>query len=82
MNGMGMAWIFGAVLLVGLILLGVVLVKSVSGKSPTVGGSGTTGGSGSGSGRGREILDERFARGEVSAEEYREMRRTLEDENG
>lgn len=82
MNGMGMAWVFGALLLVGLILLGVVLVKSVSGKSSTVGGSSRTSGSGSGSGRGREILDERFARGELSAEEYREMRRTLEDENG
>ena len=81
MNGMGMAWVFGALLLVGLILLGVVLVKSVSGKSSTVGGSGTNGGSASGSGRGREILQERFARGELSDEEYREMRRTLEDDN-
>lgn len=82
MNGMGIMLIFGALLLVGLILLGWVLVKSLPGGSPTVGGPGTPVDGDSGSGRGREILEERYARGELSAEEYREMRRTLEDEDG
>ncbi len=82
MNGMGIMSIFGALLLAGLILLGVVLVKSLSGSSTTVGGPGTTVDGDSGSGRGREILEERYARGELSAEEYREMRRTLEGEDG
>lgn len=30
--------------------------------------------------RAREILDERFARGEIDAQEYEERRRTLEEE--
>ena len=29
----------------------------------------------------RDILDQRFARGELSAEQYREMRQTLEKQN-
>ena len=29
----------------------------------------------------REVLDQRFARGELSPEQYREMRQTLEQQN-
>lgn len=74
MGGMWMAWFFGALLLVGLALLVVVLVKSVSGTSSPPEGRDP------GAGRGRQILEERYARGELSAEEYQEMRRILEDD--
>lgn len=76
-GGMGMSWLFGALLLVGLILLAVVLAKSVRGTSMKADGPGVA--ADRGAGRGREILDERYARGELSAQEYRKMRDTLED---
>ncbi|WP_435198080.1 SHOCT domain-containing protein [Janibacter sp. GS2] len=74
MSGMWMAWFFGALLLVGLALLVVVLVKATSRTSTPPAGHGPD------AGRGREIVEERYARGELSAEEYREMRRILEDD--
>lgn len=75
-GAMGMSWVFGTLLLIGLILLAVVLAKSVRGTSTTAHGSDAV--AGRDAGRGREILDERYARGELSAEEYRKMRDTLE----
>lgn len=80
MGGMWMGWFFGALVLVGLVLLMVVLVKSLSGKSTGSDASDTSAGRGPRPGRGLEILQERYARGELSAEEYREMRRILEDD--
>ena len=76
MGGMALMGIAGLLLLAGLVVLVVVLVKSFSGRSGNNGGAGT----GVASGRGRQILEERYARGEVSSEEYRERLRTLEED--
>ncbi|UNK44237.1 SHOCT domain-containing protein [Arthrobacter sulfonylureivorans] len=71
--GMGWMWIFWILLIVGLVLLIILLVRLVGGG---VSGRGTraTGGS-----RAREILAERYARGDLTAEEYREGLRTLDE---
>jgi putative membrane protein len=73
MYGMGWGWIILIVLVV--IVLAVLLV-------PRGGSSGSQPGGGtaypqSSSGRALEILKERYARGEISKEEYEEMRRDL-----
>lgn len=57
-------------LLWGLVIAGIVwLVKTVSG--------GSGGSAAGGDGRSRAILAERFARGEISADEFRRMRDEL-----
>jgi putative membrane protein len=70
--GMGWMWLFWLLLAVGVILLVVVAVRAL--------GGGVTGGSPGrdvdgaprGRSRARELLDERYARGELTTEEYRE----------
>jgi putative membrane protein len=78
--GMGWMWIFWLLLIVGTVVLVFVLVKTLTGNS---GGGTRQGGSapsaGAGPRRSREILEERYARGEISTEEYRERLRTLEE---
>lgn len=86
MNGFGMggielAWIFWILLIAGLVLLAVVLVKAFT---RNAGGNAPTGGqesprSGAGTATARATLEERFARGEISTEEYQERRRLLEE---
>ncbi|WP_300345887.1 SHOCT domain-containing protein [Nesterenkonia sp.] len=71
-GGMVQTWIFGLLVLLGVIVLGVVLVKAFTG------GSNTTREMGADPGRGRIILDERYARGEIDIEEYQERLRNLE----
>lgn len=77
---MGWMWIFWLLLVVGTVVLVVVLVKLLTGNS---GGGTRQGGSapptGAGPRRSREILEERYARGEISTEEFRERLRTLEE---
>jgi putative membrane protein len=80
--GMGWGWLFGLMLLVGLVLLTVLAVRAIGGgisrdiptrdTPPGVGGSRQPPRS-----RAREILDERYARGELSTEEYHERLQTL-----
>ncbi len=71
---MGIGWIFGLLVLVGVVLLVVVAVRAVGGGITT----GTTGGAETDrSHRAREILDERYARGELTTEEYRERLTTM-----
>ncbi|WP_216699014.1 SHOCT domain-containing protein [Arthrobacter sp. 35/47] len=77
MGGMGLMWIFGLLVLVAVIVLIVVLVKAFSGRSPNTGGPGA--GRESGTGTSRRILEERYARGEISTEEYRERLLALEE---
>ncbi|WP_208012959.1 SHOCT domain-containing protein [Nesterenkonia salmonea] len=77
-GGMVQTWIFGLLVLLGVIVLGVVLVKAFTGGSSTTGGSNTTREMGADPGRGRIILDERYARGEIDIEEYQERLRNLE----
>jgi putative membrane protein len=79
--GMGWMWFIGPLILAGIVLLVVVLLRG-----------NVTGGPGGGGdlpqprrsrgehGRAREILDERYARGEIDDEEYRDRLRHLRGE--
>ena len=76
--GMGGTWLwslFGLLVVVGLVLLSVLVIRNL--------GGGTSSEPSAGAGplppsRAREILDERYARGEVSTEEYQERLRSLD----
>jgi putative membrane protein len=72
MNGlaMGFMWIWPLLLLVGVVTLVWGLVRA---STPT--GTGTS----TGRGRAREILEECFARGEITEQELRERMRVLDD---
>jgi putative membrane protein len=78
--GMGMggwAWLFLALLIIGIVVLVVVLVRVLAGG--TAGGPATPAGGGRPDRhRAQEILAERYARGEISTEEYQERLRVLE----
>lgn len=79
MGGMGAwAWLFGLLTLVGLILLVILLAKAVAGGSTNTAGRSSGRDAEVRSERARHVLDERFASGELSVEQYREMRRELE----
>jgi putative membrane protein len=77
--GMGWGWLFGLLMLVGVILLVVLAVRALGGGiTRGVGGAGSPAQS-PGRSRAREVLDERYARGEITTEEYRERLQTLGD---
>jgi len=71
--GMGSGWLFGALIMVGVVLLVIVLVRmsgrsrrddtGSAAKSEAVRGADKTA---------RQILDERYAEGDLSTEEYRD----------
>jgi putative membrane protein len=65
-------WMWGVLLLVGIALLVLVAVRMFSG-----GGMQGPPGPYPGRSRARQILDERFARGELTAEQYREQLKVL-----
>lgn len=70
--GMGWGWLFGGLILVGLIVLIVVVVLVVI-RSGSAGRTvPNTPGTAGASRTPREILDERYARGELTTDEYRE----------
>ena len=70
--GQGSMWIWGILLLLGIALLVVLAVRVFAG------GIGSRGGQdGPRASAARQILDERFARGELTAEQYREQLRVL-----
>lgn len=75
-GGMGFMWMFWLLLIVGVVLVvGVAARAFTSGISREHGrGAGAPGPSGA-----RAVLDERYARGELSTEEYQERLRTLGD---
>ena len=73
---MGWSWLFGLLLLVGIVLLVVLAVRMFSGGSSRGGGPGGTGPT-QGPSRARQILDERYAKGELTAEQYREQVQVL-----
>lgn len=62
--GMGWGWLFLVLLVVGVVVLVVALVRSSSGGARVQRPMGRS--------RAREILDERYARGEIDATEYEE----------
>jgi len=70
-GGRGWMWVFWLLLLVGLVLLVVVAVRALGG-GITRGSGATNGERRPVHGRAREILDERYARGELTTDEYRE----------
>lgn len=77
-SGMGWMWVFGLLLLVGLVLLVVVAVRAVGGGVTRNAGAGApTGDRPPGRSRDREVLDERYARGELNTEEYHERRQAI-----
>ena len=89
-NGFGWMWLWGLLLLVGIALLVLLAVRIFSGGGHRGGAaqSGQPGPYGApnygqpgfppgGKSQARLILDERFARGELNAEQYRENLRVL-----
>jgi len=76
---MGWSWLvglFGLLILVGIVLLVVLTVRVFSGGSSRAGNSDLHGPT-QGPSRARQILDERFAKGELTADQYQEQVRVL-----
>ena len=73
MYGYGHAgmWILWLLVLVGIVLIAAFLIRGPwsGGRGDDQGGRGPTA---------RQILDQRYARGEITKEQYEEMKRTLE----
>lgn len=79
-TGMGWGWMFGALVMVGVVLLVVLAVRAIGGGvSSRPSDPRPTSGAPSGPRRAREVLDERYARGELTTEEYQERLRVLGD---
>lgn len=76
-SGTGWGWFFGALLVVGLLLLVVVAVRAVGGGVRRDGAPKPA--AHEEAQRARRLLDERYARGEISTEEYRDRRRVLDE---
>jgi len=80
-QGMGWMWLWGLLMLIGIAVLVLVAVRmfsgGVSGGGYGPGGQQWPGGPPLGRSRARQILDERFARGELTADQYREHLKVL-----
>lgn len=74
--GMGWMWLFWLLLIVGVVVLLVLAVRVFGGGlTDRAGGAAPS----HGPSRAQEILDERYARGELTTEEYRERLRVLRE---
>lgn len=73
--GMGWGWIFLVLLVIGITVLVVALVGGLGGRRHRSDPGRAR------RGRAREILDERYARGEIDAMEYDERRRRLDEDS-
>ncbi len=83
-NGWGMAWmwVIWPLVILAIVALVVFLVRGTTSRDPGHGGEAAPPRHpGSGRSRAQEILDERYARGEITDEEYRERRRHLRGES-
>ena len=74
-------WLWGILLLVGIALLVLVAVRMFAGSGSHGGMQGPPGPYYPGRSRARQILDERFARGELTAEQYREHLKVLGEDH-
>lgn len=80
MGGMGWYWLFGALLLLGLVLLVVVAVRVLHGGTSR-GGASAASDQPPDRSQARGILDERYACGELSTGEYRERLQGLGEDH-
>lgn len=73
--GPAWGWVFLVALIIGIIALVVFLIRLLTSRDdrPTQQGSAS---------RARELLDERYARGEIDSSEYEERRRRLDGMSG
>jgi putative membrane protein len=77
-DGFGLIWLWGLLLLVGIAVLVLLAVRIFTGGVSHGPGPGPGPGAPySGKSQARLILDERFARGELTAEQYRENLKVL-----
>lgn len=76
--GMGWMWFIWPLVILGIVLLVVFLVRGTTTRTPDHGGEAAPPRDGeSARSRAQEILDERYARGELTDEEYQERLRNL-----
>jgi len=68
-NGLGWMWVVGGLVVVGMVVLVVVLIRNSTKPGTIVAAAATL--------TPRQILDERYARGDLTTEEYRERTETL-----
>lgn len=88
--GIGWAWMFGILVIIGIVLLVILAVRYIGpGGSGRQDQGGNTGQShppqgtrtyGTGNDHARQILAERYARGEIETSEYEERLRALREE--
>lgn len=76
-ESMGWSWGFGLVAMAGVVALIYVIVRLLANKSGSEDTRPAPGGSDSGSAK--RILEERFARGELTAEQFRDQLRVLDE---
>jgi putative membrane protein len=70
-NGWGWMWVVGGLVVIGVVVLVVVLFRNSTAPTKAVAGAPAA------TSTPRQILDERYARGELTTEEYRERIETL-----
>jgi putative membrane protein len=70
-NGWGWMWVVGGLVVVGVVVLVVVLIRNSTAPTKAVAGAPAA------TSTPRQILDKRYARGELTTEEYRERIETL-----
>ena len=71
MAGFWLYWLFGALILLGIVIIGVVVVWPKEGRLRSQGSARP--GNPEENGHARAILDELYARGELTSEEYRQQ---------
>ncbi len=64
----GWMWLFWLLIIIGIVVLVVVVIRSMAGGITRT----TPAAPAAGRSRARQVLDERYARGELTTEEYRE----------
>jgi len=77
-GGGGWMWIFGGLMMLGvLVLIGLAVWAIIAGTNREARTAATSPVDVSGRARTRQVLDERYARGEIDSEEYTERLHTL-----